>query len=87
MTPAMKPIESASLRPPRAVRRASGRARAAAPSTDEVCANPARVSDSVIEATRSDPAATVPATPTPLSTCAVASTLTVFSCKAVLGIT
>ena len=87
MTPAIKPVDRASLRPPRAVNRASGRASAAAPNTDEVCARPAKVSESVMEATSSEPAATVPATPTPLSTCAVARTLTVFSCNAVFGIT
>ena len=86
ITPERKPTERANLRPPRAVKRASGRANAAAPSTDDVCASPAKLSESVIEATSNEPAATVPATPTPLRTWAVARTFTVFSCSLVFGI-
>ena len=59
-----------------AVKRASGKANAAAPSTALVCASPAKVSESVMDETKSDPAATVPATPTPLKTWAVANVLT-----------
>ncbi len=50
---------------------------AAAPSTELVWANPAKVSEFEIDATSNDPVATVPATPTPLSTCVVANTLIV----------
>jgi len=64
----MSPAESAKRRPPRLVSLASGSAMAAAPRTENVCANPARVSESVIDATSNEPAATVPATPTPLRT-------------------
>ena len=78
MNPAKYPTESAARRPPFAVMRASGKAKAAAPRTALVCANPAKVSELLIEATKSEPAATVPATPIPLSTCALASVLTTF---------
>jgi hypothetical protein len=47
---------------------------AAAPKTPLVCANPANVSDLEIEDTKREPAATVPAPPTPLRICAVAKT-------------
>ena len=76
MTPEISPTESARRRPPRAVRRANGSASAAAPKTALVCASPARVSELVIDETKREPAATVPATPTPLNTWAVASVLT-----------
>ena len=76
ISPVINPAESASLRPPRLVSRAKGSAIAAAPRTENVWARPASVSDSVIDATRSEPAATVPATPTPFSTCAAIRVLT-----------
>ena len=66
--PVINPADSASLRPPLFVNRAKGSAIAAAPKTEKVWASPASVSESVIDATRREPAATVPATPTPLRT-------------------
>ena len=45
MSPVISPAESASLRPPRLVKRARGSAIAAAPRTENVWARPASVSD------------------------------------------
>jgi hypothetical protein len=55
----------------------SGIAIAAAPSTAVVCERPANDSEFEIEETNKDPAATVPATPTPLRIWVVAKTLMV----------
>ncbi len=50
---------------------------AAAPKTALVCARPASVSEREIEETSREPAATVPAVPSPFRICAEAKTLTV----------
>jgi hypothetical protein len=86
ISPEIYPTDNAKRLPPVEVNFASGSARAAAPSTALVWANPAKVSDSVIDETKSEPAATVPATPTPFNTCAVAKVLTTLFCSAVFGI-
>jgi len=58
----------------------------AAQKTKKFGAGPANVSESVIDETSNEPAATVPATPTPFKTWAVASVRTTFCCSAVFGI-
>ena len=78
ISPVINPADRANRLPPMLVNRANGKAIAAAPRTEKVWASPAKVSESVIDATRREPAATVPATPTPLRTCVVMSVLTIW---------